>query len=186
VGLGRSDDDTDDLKVSEADAPRRAGDAAAPFYDDRIRPPLSIAGIVAAIGGVVIAASVLFDMLSASIGLDDASRTTVSRSYFDTDNGKVVAALGVVVLVLSLATLVRPARSVIWPIAVTACGLAALGLAIYDRIDLDNVAGELRNRIYHDNPTSGVVHVTIGPALYIAMAGGVIATIGAVFASRDR
>jgi len=186
VARDRSDDDHDDPTSSTAGTPRQTGGAATPFYDDHIRPPVSIAGIVAAVGGAVIAAGTLFEMVSASVGFDAASRTMVSRSYVDTDDGKVVATLGVVIVVLALATLVRPARSIMWPIVVTACALAALGLAIYDRIDLDDVGRELRSRIAHDNPAAGIVHVTIGPALYVAMAGGVIATIGAVLASRDR
>jgi hypothetical protein len=153
------------------------------FYGADIRPPVSIAGIVAALGGAVIAAATLFEMVSASIGAD-GNQITASQSYIDTDNGKVVAALGVIVLVMALATMVRPARSIVWPIVVTACSLAALGLAIYDWIDLDDAGSEMREHL--GTTVVGVVHVTIGPSVYLAMAGGLIATIGAVLASRDR
>jgi hypothetical protein len=153
------------------------------MYGDDIRPPVSIAGMVAALGGAVIAAATLFELVSASIGAD-GNQLTASQSYIDTDDGKVVAALGVIVLVVALATLVRPARSIAWPIVVTACSLGALGLAIYDWIDLDDAGDQMRERL--GTSVAGVVHVTIGPAVYIAMAGGVIATIAAVLASRDR
>jgi hypothetical protein len=142
-------------------------------HEERRRPPVSVGGILAVVGGAVIVASTLFEVVSAKVGPSGTSQVTASRSYLDTDDGKVVAALGVVVLVLSLATLVRPARSIVWPIAVVACSLAALGMAIYDRSDLEDTG-------------SAAVHVSAGPALYVAIGGGVVATIGALLASRDR
>jgi hypothetical protein len=169
VAQERSDDGTDDQGT--------------PFYGDDIRPPVSIAGIVAAFGGAVIAAGTLFELVKASIGAN-GNQITASQSYIDTDNGKVVAVLGLIVLVVALGTLVRPARSIVWPIVVTACALAALGLAIYDWIDLDNADSDIRERL--GSTVAGVVHVTRGPAVFIAMAGGVIATVAAVLASRDR
>lgn len=164
---------------------RRAADGAIPFDEGRVRPPVSIGGTLAALGSLIFGAGTLFEMVSATIG-PAPSRISISQTYLDTDNGKVVAVVGVIALVLALATLVRPARSIAWPIAVAACGLAALGLAVYDRIRLDDVGDDLRQRIYRDAHASGVVHVSIGPALYIVIAGAILATIGAVLASRDR
>ena len=134
----------------------------------------------------MVAAGTLFEMVSASIGPQGAGRVSISQSYVDTDNGKVAMALGIVAFVVAAAALVRSARSILWPIIVAAASLAALGIAVYDRIRLDDVDSDLRQRIYRDVRVPGVVQVSIGPALYIVIAGAVLATIGAVLASRDR
>jgi hypothetical protein len=72
-----------------------------------------------------------------------------------------------------------------WSVVVAACSLAALGLAVHDRIDLDDVGSEIQSRLAASG-TTGSVHVSIGPALYIAIVGGIVATVGAVIAARDR
>ncbi len=130
----------------------------------------NIGGIVAAIGGAAIIVGTLFELLSVTVGRG-AAELSASKSYLDTDNGKAVAALGVVVLVVALSSLIRPDLGVIVPIVIAAAGLAAFGFALYDRIDL--------------NDASDAVGATFGPALYVAMAGGIVATVGAMLVSRD-
>jgi hypothetical protein len=49
--------------------------------------------------------------------------------------------------------------------------LAAFGFALYDRIDL--------------NDRAEAVGASFGPALYVAMAGGVLATVGAMLIARE-
>ena len=121
---------------------------------------------MAAVGGAAIIVGTLLELLSVSVG-----KSEVSKTYLDTDNGKAVAALGVVVLVVALSSLIRPGLGVIVPIVIAAAGLAAFGFALYDRIDL--------------NDASDAVGATFGPALYVAMVGGIIATVGGMLVSRD-
>jgi hypothetical protein len=166
---------------------RQVGAAAVPAPAPHIRAPVSVGGIIATVGGIVVAGGTLLEMVKVSLGVSNlTTNTTLSTTYFDTDNGKVVAALGAVVLVLALATLVRPVSSIIPSIVVAACGLAAFGLALSDRLDLSDASDDYRREFLRTNPLRGLVKVTVGPALYVAMAGGLIATIGAVLASRDR
>jgi len=146
---------------------------------------MRIGGVIAALGGVVVVIATFFEMLSVTLGLDAVRETTLSRTYFDTDNGKVVAALGVVIVVLALTTLVRPNPNFVVSVVMVASSVATVALALYDRIDLDGVTDELRTRLYHGNPAPGIVQASIGPALYVAMAGGLFATIGAVLAARE-
>jgi hypothetical protein len=142
--------------------------------DDDIHAPVrtgpSIGGIVGAIGGAVIVVGTLLELLSVTVGRG-AAELSASKSYLDTDNGKVVAALGVVVLVIALGSLVARDLGVMVPIAVAAAGLAAFGFALYDRIDL--------------NDGADAVGASFGPALYVAMAGGVLATVGAMLIARE-
>jgi hypothetical protein len=165
---------------------RQVGEAAAPAPAPRIRAPVSLGGVIAAVGGVVVVIGSLLETVKVGFGEGNLAGTTLSTSYFDTDNGKIVAALGALALVLALATLVRPMASMVPSIVVAACGLGAFGLALSDRIDLNDAGDAAREQFLRGNELRGVVHVTIGPALYFAMAGGVVVTIGAVFASRDR
>ena len=123
-----------------------------------------------AIGGAVIVVGTLLELLSVTVGRG-AAEVTASKSYLDTDNGKVVAALGVVVLVCALGSLIARDLGVMVPIAVAAAGLAALGFALYDRIDLSDGAD--------------AVGASFGPALYVAMAGGLVATVGAMLIARE-
>ena len=123
-------------------------------------------------------------LVSATVG-SGRNELSSSRTYLDSDNGKIVLVLGVLVLLVSLATLLRPHRDIVWSVVVAACSLAALGLAVHDRIDLDDVGSEIQSRLAASG-TTGSVHVSIGPALYIAIAGGIVATVGAVIAARDR
>jgi hypothetical protein len=165
---------------------RQVGAAAVPAPAAHIRAPVSVGGIIAAVGGIVAVGGTLLEMVKVGVGPNNLTTTTLTTTYFDTDNGKVVAALGAVALVLALATLVRPISSIIPSIVVAACGLAAFGLALSDRFDLNDAGDDYRREFFRNNELRGLVHVTIGPALYVAMAGGLIATIGAVLASRDR
>jgi hypothetical protein len=147
------------------------------------RRSLSIGGVVAALGGAVVVVGSLLEMVKIGFGADQLASTTTT--YLDTDNGKVVAALGAVALVLAVATLVRSRAGIIPGILVAACGLAAFGLAVSDRFDLDNVGNDYRHKFFNDSQARGLVQVTIGPALYVVIAGGLIVAIGAVLASRE-
>jgi hypothetical protein len=80
--------------------------------------------------------------------------------------------LGVVVLVSALASLVVRDLGAIVPITIAAAGLASFGFALYDRIDLNDVAD--------------AVGASFGPALYVAMAGGLVASVGAVLVAREQ
>src|SRR5690349_9462324 len=137
---------------------------------ERTGDRLRIGGIVAAVGGVAVIAGTFFELLSVTVGRG-AVEVSASKTYFDTDNGKVVAALGVVVLVVALGSLLTD-LGIIVPIVLAAAGLAAFGFALYDRIDL--------------NDASDAAGATFGPALYVVMAGGLVATVGAVMVARER
>jgi hypothetical protein len=166
---------------------RRAGaltSASSPIA--RARAVVSVGGIVAAIGGAVAIAGTLLELLSVGIGVNALNTVTLSTTYFDTDDGKVVAAVAAAALIVALIALVKPMSSIIPSIVVAACGLAVFGFALYNRIDLDSQTDDLRRQLTRNNPYKGLVHVSIGPAVYVAMAGGILATIGAVMASRDR
>lgn len=153
---------------------------------DRSSRSINFGAIAAALGGVVIVVGTLLDSVKVSVGNTKVNTTTLSTSYFDTDNGKVVFVLGVIIVVVALVTLVRPVASMVPAIVLTAAGLAAFGLALSDRVDLSNVGDDYRQRYISDTAIRALVHVTVGPALLVVMAGGVIATIGALFATRDR
>jgi hypothetical protein len=152
----------------------------------RATPAISVGGIVAALGGAVAIGGSLLEMAKVSIGLENFTKVALSSTYFDTDRGKVVAAIGAAVVIVALATMVRPISRLIAPIVVAAGGLAILGFSIYDRVDLDSSTDAVRHRLTVNNPLSGLVHVDIGPGLYVVMAGGALATIGAVLAARER
>lgn len=171
---------------AESESDGDASEATTTVPAAHVRASVSVGGSIAAVGGVVAVGGTLLEMVKVGIGRTNLTTTTLSTTYFDTDNGKIVAALGAVALVLALATLVRPIASVIPSIVVAACGLAAFGLALSDRLDLSNAGDDYRREFFGSNQLRGLVQVTIGPALYVAMAGGLIATIGAVLASRDR
>jgi hypothetical protein len=145
----------------------------------------SVGGIVAILGGVLISVGTLFEMVSATVGSSGHTQVHSSQTYLDTDDGKVVLVLGLVVVVLAALTSLRRSRSIVWPIVSAACSLAAIGLAVHDRIDLDDLGNQIRNRYPSGDAATAVVHVTVGPALYIVIAGGVLATIGALLAARD-
>jgi hypothetical protein len=130
----------------------------------------TVGGIVAAVGGVLVIAGTWFELVRVTVGRG-ATQVSVSKSYFDTDHGKVVIALGVVVLVVALSSLLKPDLGVIVPVVIAVAGLAAFGFALYDRIDLKDA--------------SDAVGATFGPALYIVMGGGLVSTIGALFVARD-
>jgi hypothetical protein len=70
---------------------------------------------------------------------------------------------------VALATLVWQVSSGFTAFVLTGGGLAALGFSIYDRFDLHASRGDL----------------TFGAALYVVMAGGVLAAIGGVLTSGD-
>jgi hypothetical protein len=134
------------------------------------RSPSNLGATVAALGGAVIVASTFFDLVNLTITRGSAE-LSAAKTYLDTDNGKVVAAFGVVVLVCALGSLVARDLGVMVPIAVAAAGLASFGFALFDRIDL--------------NDPADAVGASFGPALYIAMAGGVVATVGALLVARE-
>lgn len=129
-----------------------------------------VGAVVAAIGGAVIVVATFFELLSVTVGRG-AAEVSASKTYLDTDNGKVVAALGVVVLVCALGSLIARDLGVMVPITVAAAGLAAFGFALYDRIDLDDGAA--------------AVGASFGPALYVVIAGGLVATVGALMIARE-
>jgi hypothetical protein len=153
---------------------------------DRRSRSISVGAIVAAIGGVAIVVGTLLDSVKVTVGSPKVNTTTLSTSYFDTDNGKVVAALGVIVLVVAVFTLVRPVTSVGPAMVMTAAALAAFGLALSDRIDLRNVGDDYRQRYISDSAIQALVHATVGPALLVVMAGGIVAAIGGLLAARER
>jgi hypothetical protein len=153
---------------------------------ERSSRSISVGAIVATLGGIVIIVGAVLDSVKVSVGSGKINATTLSTSYFDTDNGKVVVVLCAIIVVVGLWTLVRPASSMVPAIVLTAAGLASFGLALSDRINLNDVGDDYRQRYISDRAIGALVHVTVGPALIVVMAGGVIATIGALFASRDR
>jgi hypothetical protein len=152
---------------------------------DRSSRSISIGAIVAALGGVVIIVGALLQSVKVTVGSTKIA-TTLSTSYLDTDNGKVVVVLGAIIVIIAVMLLVRPVASVVPAIVMAAAALASFGLALNDRIDLDNVGDDYRQRYISDSAIRALVHVTVGPALVVVMAGGLIATIGALLASRDR
>jgi hypothetical protein len=129
-----------------------------------------IGAALAVIGGIVVLVGTLLELASAEHTFDATGRIILSADYIDTDDGKIVAAVGVVLIVVALVALVWNIRSGIIAIVLTGGGLAALGFAIDDRIQLDTSRGNL----------------SFGVALYVVMAGGIIAAIGGVLTARVR
>jgi hypothetical protein len=125
--------------------------------------------VVAAIGGALVVVGTLLELASAEYALDSANSIRLSATYLDTDDGKIVMAVGIVIVVVALATLVWQVSNGVTAIVLTGGGLAALGFAIYDRFHLDTAHGNL----------------SFGAALYVVMAGGVIAAIGGFLTSGD-
>ena len=133
------------------------------------RRPENLGAIVAAIGGAIAVVGTVLEVASVQYALDANHDITLSANYVDTDNGKVVAAVGVVVMLVALATLIWRLTSGIPAIVLTGGGLAIFGFALYDRFDLGSKSGSL----------------SFGAALYVVMAGGVIAALGGVLAARE-
>src|ERR1044071_4789050 len=92
--------------------------------DAPARSHASPGGIVAAIGSALVVASTFFELVSATVGPEGRNQLSSSRAYRDSDNGKIVLVLGLLALVVSAATLIRPRRDIVWPIVVAACSLA--------------------------------------------------------------
>jgi len=128
----------------------------------------SVGGIVAAIGGAIAAVGTLLELASVKYTLDASHSIRLSANYIDTDNGKVVAAVGVVVMLVAVVTLVWRISGGIPAIVLTGGGLAIFGFALYDRFDLGSKSGNL----------------SFGAALYVVMIGGIVAAVGGVLASR--
>lgn len=130
---------------------------------------VSIGAIVAAVGGGLAVLGAFLEVASVDLALAASNNVTLSANYFDTDDGKIVAAVGLIVLLVGLATLVGWISGVVPAIVFAAGGLALFGFALNDRLDFDSALGRL----------------TFGPALYVVMAGGLVAAIGGVLASRE-
>src|SRR5262249_1919059 len=124
--------------------------------------------IVAVLGGAIGVIGTLFKLASVEYALDANHQISVSKNYIDTDNGKVVAAVAVVVMVIAVVMLVWRISNGLTLILLTGGGLAIFGFALYDRFDLGSKSGSL----------------SFGPALYVVMIGGIVAAVGGVLASR--
>ena len=138
-----------------------------PRGEDGQRPE-NVGAVVAAIGGAIAIVGTLFELASAEYALDARHAIHLSSNYIDTDHGKIVAIVGVVVVLAAVVTLVWRTATGIPTIVMTGGGLAIFGFALYDRFDLGSKFGDL----------------SFGAALYVVMVGGITAAVGGVLASR--
>jgi hypothetical protein len=123
-------------------------------------------GWIAVVGGVALAVGAFLDSVSASAG-EGVFGVTIDQSYMDGDGAiELVLGIGIVVLGLVLALGVLP-RWGGW-IVVGAGALGAI-IAVADIIDVQDKLDQLR-AVGGDG--------SIGPALWVCLVGGVIATVG--------
>jgi hypothetical protein len=128
----------------------------------------NVGAIVAVVGGAIAVIGTLLELASVGYALDARNRVSVSKNYIDTDNGKVVAAVAVVLMVIAVVMLVWRVSNAFTAVALTGGGLAIFGFALFDRFDLGSTTGDL----------------SFGPALYVVMVGGIVAAVGGVLSSR--
>lgn len=145
-----------------------------PTVRRKARLDLNPGGVVAILGGGAAIAGTFLEMAKIQLGPLSATAT-----YWDSDHGKLVAGIAAGVVIVAILGLLRPAPNGL-VVALTFAGAATVaGIALYDRIDLDNP----------DGPLSAIrtpAVITSGPGLYVCIAGGVIAAIGALFAASRR
>ncbi|MEX1006779.1 MAG: hypothetical protein WD271_02930 [Acidimicrobiia bacterium] len=60
--------------------------------------------------------------------------------------------------------------------------------SVYERIDFDNTIDTTKSSAGNDalGQITSLTHITVGPGLYVCIAGGAIAAIGALFAATRR
>jgi hypothetical protein len=145
--------------------------------------PISVGGITVVIGAVFAIAGTFLTMVRVGVPTSSLSRTVLSQTYFESDDGKVVAAIAAVVLIVALLFLMRVGDTLVAQAAVAVGGLAILGLSIYDRVDLDNSVDDLQSSL---RIPRAALDVSIGPAVYTCMFGGVLVVVGAVLSARRR
>lgn len=134
---------------------------------------LNPGGVVAILGAGAAIAGTFLEMATIELGPLSATAT-----YWDSDDGKLVAGIAAGVVLVAILGLLRPSPSGL-VVALTFAGAATVaGIALYDRIELDNADGPL-------NAIGGPV-ITAGPGLYVCIAGGVVAAIGVLFAASRR
>lgn len=163
----------------------RPASAVAPVTTGRADTPstFSVGGLMVAIGAAIAIGGTFLDTYKVTVGIQSLESVNFTSTYFDADRGKVVAGSGAAVLLLALIGLLRVGDHVVPAIVAGLGGAVILGLAIYDRIDLDNFLDDKRQQIQAQASRS-LFHVSFGPALYVCMGGGVIIMIGAVMAAR--
>jgi hypothetical protein len=149
--------------------------------------PVSIGGIVVAVGAAIAVAGTFLNMVKVTVGVNSLRAVTLNSTttYFDTNRGKLVAAIAAAVLVVALVGLLRGATTSCpppWP----ASGASRYwAFSIYDRIDVDTFIDDQRASL-KGNTLRSLFEANVGPALYVCMGGGVLILIGALMAARRK
>jgi hypothetical protein len=136
-------------------------------------------GVVALIGGAVALMGVGVNEISANVGA-----IQVTRTYFDSDSGKVVAAIAALGIVIALFGLLRPSPGWLVQVLVFVCGATIAGFALYDRLNISDDVHRLRVSV-NGSVFVGSVTTRVGVGLYLCMGGGVLMAVCALMAGRD-
>lgn len=126
------------------------------------------AAIVVMVGGAVVAIGSFLPWASIATGLGSASIDGI------TGDGKITVVLGGVIALLGLLAIERPV-SVARSGAMMLLGVAAVAFGVWE---YSNVQAKV------DDVASDVVRASVGTGLYLVIAGGVIAIVGAALLPR--
>jgi hypothetical protein len=131
-------------------------------------------GAAALVGAAVACVGVFVPMVTVSLA--GIGRTF---TYFDTDRGRIAAAVAAFGFVLALLVLLHAQASILGRVVEAVAGAVVVGLAVYDRIDLDRVLDGLQAG---DRTPARLVDVTVAGGLYVCIAGGSLMVLGALLA----
>ncbi len=143
----------------------------------RVRFWLNPGGVVAVLGGAAGIVGTLVTMTTSTLG-----PVTETATYFDTDRGKFVFGISIAIVAISVIGLLKPSPNGFLVLLVLLGGIAVTTLAVFDRIDMQNRVDDLAK-------TGGVgaaLQVTFDAGLYVCIAGGVAAALGAILAAARR
>jgi hypothetical protein len=143
----------------------------------RVRFWLNPGGVVAVLGGAAGIVGTLITMTTSTLG-----PVSETATYFDTDRGKFVFGISIAIVVVSVIGLLKPSPNGFLVLLVVLGGIAVTTLAVYDRIDMQNQVDELTRA----GGVGAVLQVTFDAGLYVCIAGGVAAALGAVLAASRR
>ncbi len=141
---------------------------------------VNVGGVVTIIGAAAAIFGTLLTMAKLQLG---ALSSTIT--YWDADDGKLVAGIAAGVLLVAILGLLRPAPNGMVVVLEFTASAAVVGIALYDRIDLDNTIDTMKNSAGNGalGQIASAAHITAGPGLYVCIAGGVIAAIGTLVAA---
>jgi hypothetical protein len=143
----------------------------------RVRFWLNPGGVVAVLGGAAGIVGTLITMTTSTLG-----PVSETATYFDTDRGKFVFGISIAIVVVSVIGLLKPSPNGFLVLLVLLGGIAVTTLAVYDRIDMQNTVDELTRA----GGVGAALQVTFDAGLYVCIAGGVAAALGAILAAGRR